>query len=293
MYSDNNWYGHRRILADYCGVKDNPIYATLLHGWIWEFKGTRGQRRIKSAPYLAWNERQFLSAKLLGVENVLSIGSPFLYLNALIDAESDRVGTRAHGTLFFPQHSTSINVQPNKHLLYRKYIESKYPPPYTVSLFFLEPDFNKIKNFYMESGWQVFCAGPRDSAQFLKKIWDAIESNAYVVSNDLSTSLFYAAYKGKRVYLDPLSKIDFDEIIARESGDDYKNLISTLYAGISGRTARNLGENELGEKFFLSGSELKKVVGWSNFRRKYSAKLISILVDMKNGRSVRKGDSDL
>ena len=33
MYSDNNWYGHRFILSEYCGVKDSPCFAIIQHGW--------------------------------------------------------------------------------------------------------------------------------------------------------------------------------------------------------------------------------------------------------------------
>jgi len=293
MYSDNNWYGHRKILADYCCVKDSPLYATLLHGWIWAFKGSRGQRKIKSAPYLTWNKRHLLSAQSLGVENVVSIGAPYLYLDKLMQGDNTNPKRNGVGTLYFPQHSTSLKTEAHKHQLYKDYIESKYPPPYTVSLFFLEPKFDEIKRYYIECGWRVFCAGSRSSEHFLNEVWSAIESNENVVSNDLSTSLFYAAYRGKSVYLDPLSQVDMDDILSRETGEDYKKLIATLCGGISGDSARKLGANELGEEFLLSSNELAKVVGWSDLRRRCLAKLINTLVDLKVGKSVRKGISDL
>ena len=33
MFKDNSWYSHRKILNEYCGHKDQPIYGTIQHGW--------------------------------------------------------------------------------------------------------------------------------------------------------------------------------------------------------------------------------------------------------------------
>ena len=33
MMPDNNWYGHRSILARFCNVKDQPVFGSLQHGW--------------------------------------------------------------------------------------------------------------------------------------------------------------------------------------------------------------------------------------------------------------------
>ena len=33
MKSDNNWYGHRKIFAEYIGVKNNPCFSTIQHGY--------------------------------------------------------------------------------------------------------------------------------------------------------------------------------------------------------------------------------------------------------------------
>ena len=32
MFVDNNWYGHRSILAKYCGIKDKAIWGSIQHG---------------------------------------------------------------------------------------------------------------------------------------------------------------------------------------------------------------------------------------------------------------------
>ena len=37
MYPDNNWYSHRKILADYCRVPNNPILGSIQHGWVSPF----------------------------------------------------------------------------------------------------------------------------------------------------------------------------------------------------------------------------------------------------------------
>ena len=40
-----------------------------------------GNRKIKSAPYLSWNNNVKKYAEQHGVQNVIPIGSPFLYLH--------------------------------------------------------------------------------------------------------------------------------------------------------------------------------------------------------------------
>ena len=34
MYPDNNWYSHRKILADYCDVRDRHLLGSIQHGWV-------------------------------------------------------------------------------------------------------------------------------------------------------------------------------------------------------------------------------------------------------------------
>ena len=35
MYPDNNWYSHRKILAEYCGIEDlKKLLGSIQHGWI-------------------------------------------------------------------------------------------------------------------------------------------------------------------------------------------------------------------------------------------------------------------
>ena len=37
MKSDNNWYGHRSIFSRYVGLKDQPSFSTIQHGYLNKF----------------------------------------------------------------------------------------------------------------------------------------------------------------------------------------------------------------------------------------------------------------
>src|SRR3954447_12712175 len=103
MHLDNDWYGHRKILSEYCGVRNSAAFATILHGWIWNLDPTRGRRRVTAAPYLLWNYRHLVQGRRNGVPNVDAIGAPFAYLCQLGRGTVDR----PQGTILFPQHYTS------------------------------------------------------------------------------------------------------------------------------------------------------------------------------------------
>ena len=34
MYPDNNWYSHRKVLAEYCGLSDRNLLGSIQHGWV-------------------------------------------------------------------------------------------------------------------------------------------------------------------------------------------------------------------------------------------------------------------
>ena len=37
MMLDNNWYGHRYILSEFCELKDRHSFSSIQHGWSPEY----------------------------------------------------------------------------------------------------------------------------------------------------------------------------------------------------------------------------------------------------------------
>ena len=59
MYQDNNWYGHRKVLLDYCKINKNyNSFAAIQHGWsVLELRPSLGKRSFsKIIPFLCWSK---------------------------------------------------------------------------------------------------------------------------------------------------------------------------------------------------------------------------------------------
>ena len=174
-----------------------------------------------------------------------------------------------------------------------RYIESRYPGPYGVSLFFGDPDLKTITALYKTRGWSVFCAGPRSNGEFLNNTQQTIAKYQYVISNDFSTAIFYAAYMAKSVQImrDYLTK---DSIYKFHSGEeDFNKLSNCLFEGVEPASAKIIGSRELGAEFIRTPTELRKLLGWDSEWRSKAASLISLLVDLKYGSKYRRGMADL
>ena len=58
MFVDNNWYGQRSTLAEYCKIKDHYAFAAIQHGLLSRSQEKDlGKRRFSYIPYLCWNYR--------------------------------------------------------------------------------------------------------------------------------------------------------------------------------------------------------------------------------------------
>ena len=179
----------------------------------------------------------------------------------------------------------------NKELV--KFIEKRYPGPYGVSLFFGDPDFEIVADFYKERGWKVLCAGTRSDVSFLNNTYKGIADYEYVVSNDFTTAIFYAAYMAKSVQIirDYLTPNSIYDLYAGER--DFDKLSKYLFDGVDPLRAKIIGSQELGAEFIRTPNELKKMLGWDSVWRSKAASVISLLVDLKYGRIYRLGLGDL
>lgn len=94
MYLDNNWYGNRYILSKYCNTKDSPALASIQHGMLLSNfyesnpileKEVFEKRSFSSFfTWLVWNDRLFEKTQRFNIKNVITIGSPIIYLDKIL-----------------------------------------------------------------------------------------------------------------------------------------------------------------------------------------------------------------
>ena len=118
MFADNDWYGHKKTLLEFCNIKKYKyIYGTLQHGYYFPFKASarfKPSKYAKNAPFFSWNN--FLKNTNL---NLKPIGSPFLYLHKM----NGRKKFKESGTIIFPSHSNKEYPQTVSHLELIKFIK--------------------------------------------------------------------------------------------------------------------------------------------------------------------------
>ena len=107
MFIDNDWWGHKYVLAKYCGVKKKPIFGSMQHGveTLNQEKKWKLSRNkyLKSIKFFCYSDYFYMKCKNNNVSNVVAIGSPFLYLDRIAPKIKKK-----NGTIVFPAHN-SIN----------------------------------------------------------------------------------------------------------------------------------------------------------------------------------------
>ena len=287
MFVDNTWYSHRRILAEYCKVDDVPILGSIQHGvQIEGFDNNLGKHKIPYARYFCWGTKTYDYCKKNNVKNVIPIGAPFLYLDQLTKSYEKK----SNGTICFPAHSNPTDKRFFQHELFINFVMDNFPPPYTACLFFL--DFNDENcSIYKNRGWEIVTAGDRSNPLFLNNLYFYISKNEFVVCTELGTSLFYSMYLNKKcsysykikvngedIYFQKFPSTDFylDQLIKYKS--DNKFLLEKIIDPIK---SKKLADEELGLDNMKDVSDLKNLIGYDSFLKKFSAKTFRYYMDFK------------
>lgn len=286
MFVDNDWYGHRTILANYCQVKNEPIFGSIQHGvHVADLKENLGKHKLPFAKHFCWSRPVYENSILYKISNVIPIGAPFLYL----DKMNNEVFSNK-GTLVFPAHSNPNDPRFFKHDVFIKYIMDNYPEPYTACLFFL--DFTQdIINIYKKNNWNVVTAGKRSSPNFLQNLYTYIKKHEYCISTELGTSLFYSLYLNKKSsylykfklnnkyeYFSQFSKAPMFMDQFKKYKNDNKFLLEKI---IDIERGKKLADIELGNEFIKDRHDLKVILGFDNIMKSVLAKISSKLIDIK------------
>ena len=291
MFPENEFYGHKRALSDYCLLeRQTPIYGQVIHGW--EYNYHFSNRKFRNIPIFLWNNRHLKSLKEVSSISGKVIGAPVTYL--VRSLWPDGLYQTGSGTLVFWTHSVSIPLSFLEIRNFVKNIEETQHPPFTVSLFF-EDWTLRNRQLFEEFGWRVISFGPRSRSNFLTRLAREISEHRNVVSNEIQSALLYAGNLRKNIKIlgqppnwsTESSTIQNTKKIAREV---YSNIGET---GLPGSQAFELSAKELGWYENVCPDELKEVLGWNSQLRIGMSKALGKIIDLKVGTNTRKGNLNL
>lgn len=297
MYADNDWYGHKKILARYCGLnRPRPIFGSVRHGWGLHLTPSMGQRRLTKAPMYYWSRRHLNEAIGHGVPNAKAIGAPFVYLVRQLWPN----GRPPHGqgTILFPSHAHEGTTYTIGEAALAENVMNSCPAPYTVSVFYQEADAPWIRHF-RRLGWRVVSFGSRGDPLFLYRQAAQLAAHSHIVGNVVQTALLYGSLLGRHVRvigpspaLSAVGGLHGSEHLEylRQHVEGGPLMFPELHReGLSGDSAISLGWNELGADVLLTPDELRAELGWSSLPRSAAAGIGSYLVDRRLGPGARQG----
>lgn len=290
MYPDNNWYGHRSTLAKYCGIKDTNAFASIQHGTIlFNFTKELGRRSLDYTYFLCWNKKIETWCLRHNFKNVVSIGSPFIYLHLM--NKKKNIYRKKRNVILFPSHSNIEETRDFNFNLTIEYIERKYEPPYTVCFFY--KDLNKAnKSFFKRNNWTITSNGHSKDKNFLKNLYKNLYNHNIVVCNEVSTTLFYSLFLEKKTsiinkvkkknqffFLSSLPKVAFDKKQYVKFMSRYNFLKTNKF--IDKKFGKRLADKVLGFNSIKSKEELKKYLGWNSVIKIFFSKLLAFVIDLK------------
>jgi hypothetical protein len=298
MYADNDWYGHKQVLADYCGLaRPRPIFGAMRHGWEILPPEHVGERYLTFAPVFFWSERHLEIVRQRGVRNVHCVGAPFAYLARSMFPDS--VIPAGSGTIAFPIHTgEKVSYQFDVDGFIDE-VERSSPPPYSVSVFYQDAS-NPTYQRFVTRGWRTVSFGGRGNPRFLHQLASEMVRHSHVVSNELQTALIYGSYlrKSIRVIGDRPRVIDAvsQEIVpdldsrGRELRLAARQLWPAVFEdGLNGSKAFAIGSVELGHSSLIDPLALMDRLGWSSPLHQSLARTYSLFNRARVGRGARSG----
>jgi hypothetical protein len=279
MYADNNFYGHRTILAKYCNISDKRCFASIQHGMLTRPQEENlGKRKFSVAPFLCWNERVLNSCIKKKIKNVHAIGAPFLYLEK-IQNEFFAKKTKEIGTLVFPTKSTwSLKRYVNYNQIIKE-TENLFEGPFTVCIYF--EDLNNSLEIFKKKNWNIATCGLRDDKSFLFKLWDLFHTHKNIIHTSINTSFFYSLYLKKKTKL-LTNSCKSDERVNLSIDINQNKLLGYLRINHPYLFLDNFinekylfAAYELGLEHLKSREELKNLLGWNTSYKVFFANILN------------------
>lgn len=277
MFDRNRFYGHRQIYLAYAGRSDRPVSAYLQHGWSMAPAAGSGPTSLTNRrpwiPRLYWSARQRNEAAAHGAVNAHAIGSPMLYLAALMDlARQPRRASPIDSVLVYPEHSVS---------LYRSRVVASHVDTLrdleesrdrglrlTVCLHPADAQQTDIVKAYRALGCRVTShSRSMSDPHHLYRQAFAILSHDEVWSYAFGTAALYSGYLGTPVLFRGLASEDParpSRQPARRAFNERHDIFARLQELGSLQT---FAEEELGLSSILSPTELARLLGTDGLAR--------------------------
>ena len=273
---DNLYYGHYNILKNYSKTLfPYKINGEVQHGWspnsgiTSEFSSTNS---LKSNRYYLFNEDNKKKAINAGYENIITIGSPFIYIE---NPEQYYLQRTPKSLICFPTHNHEWSGFKNILRTYKKYCNdlkkiSNNFEKITISLFWKEFENPDIIRIFKQQGFSVITMGSRDNnPDFLLNFIKNVSKYEYLSSDTFSSAVFYGLYMKKKVFIYSYL-IEEDQLWGNENNRAEKDNYSyenkypeLMWPNFKDKSHHRVGEKELGYKFKLSPKEMCTLFGWS------------------------------
>ena len=253
------------------------------------------KRRFNLIPYFCNSDFFSKKCKKQGINNVMAIGSPFLYLDKISPSINKK-----KGTIVFPAHSGFIQTRKGfirtfrkkkrlfDHEGFIKNVEKYNNPPYTVSI--VKDDYWYMSQFYKRKNWKIFSAGERYDDFFLKNVHKLISQNTHAVFCEFTSALWYSMYLGLRVRLavkSYTSKSIVPYAVKLYTADkrsfmSFKKKYPLIFLGkLPIQLAKNIAKERMGYDCLKNKKELKKILGWDSNIKLFAAFILKKLYNLK------------
>lgn len=263
MHPDNHFYGHDRVLAEFCNVDPAPILGHLQHGW---GPGTGYSqmplRLLRSLPRIVWSSTNAERSRAELGGAVHAIGAPYCYLLEMLGVPPL---PDEPSTLFFPAHGWERHSIAGDYQELIEQIESaEAGRAVTVCLYWNEFEQPPIRRQFEAAGFRVITHGRRNDPSFLFRFRDELRLHDRVAANNVGTPIWYSAFGGRSVEVYG-PRFDFGDAEARRAEEkrEQRQWSAVVSGGVDGARARAIAETELGADCMLSPSDLAVVLGWN------------------------------
>lgn len=261
MDIQNHYYGHGHVMAAFAGLsRPRHIRGLVQHGWSPESPMTAhfgDFARMDPDRYLVFSHssRIWLDCPE-DRDRTRAIGAPWVYLTKMVGEVRAADGG---APLVFPHHGTRLIRLDADHEAYATAVADEYGPA-VVCLHADDLSDPAIVRAWQSRGHSTVYAGDRRDPRFLLRIAGLVSEASVVVSNRISTPLFYAASWGVPVRVEGPR---FHQASGSVASDALEARWPELVDPSSGlEDVRRIARAELGFEAALPPEGLRAALGW-------------------------------